>query len=86
MPKFLKEENAKDVPYRALILSSVMVQIFLIMSYYSSSVFVLALEMTSAMTLIPHFFVAAYGLKLILKNDLEANEKNTVKKIGSLPL
>lgn len=86
MPKFLKEENAKGVPYRALILSSVMVQICLIMSYYSSSVFVLALEMTSAMTLIPHFFVAAYGLKLILKNDLEANEKNTVKKICSLPL
>lgn len=74
MPKVLAVENSKGVPRNALILSSIVVQCFLIVSYFSNSAFIMALEMTSAMTLIPYFFVAAYGFKLIMTNDMQAGE------------
>lgn len=74
MPRFLSVENKQKVPRNALILSSFMVQTFLILSYYSNSAFILALELTGAMTLVPYFFVAAYGLKLILTNEIKFDE------------
>lgn len=74
MPHFLSAENQQKVPRNAVILSSFMVQTFLILSYYSSSAFILALELTGAMALIPYFFVAAYGLKLIVTKEIKPDE------------
>jgi arginine:ornithine antiporter/lysine permease len=52
------------VPTAALWLTNSVIQIFLIVTYFAEYAFILALKMTSSMTLIPYLLVAAYGLKL----------------------
>jgi arginine:ornithine antiporter/lysine permease len=64
MPAFLAYENAKKVPAGALWLTNIVIQVFLLISYFADYAFTLALKMTSSMTLIPYLLVAAYGLKL----------------------
>jgi arginine:ornithine antiporter/lysine permease len=64
MPSFLARENANNVPAAALWLTNIVIQTFLLISWFAEYAFTLALKMTSAMTLIPYFLVAAYGLKL----------------------
>jgi arginine:ornithine antiporter/lysine permease len=64
MPSFLARENENKAPAAALWLTNGVIQIFLIVSFFAEYAFTMALKMTSAMTLIPYLFVAAYGLKL----------------------
>ena len=66
MPKFLAWENKKAVPAAALWASSLMIQLFLIISLFSAQAFGLAIKMTGVMTLVPYFFVAAFGAKLAI--------------------
>lgn len=69
VPKWLGRENANRVPVTALWLTNSLVQIFLISTLFAQEAFNLALEMTSAMTLIPYVLVAAYALKLVLTRE-----------------
>ena len=64
MPSFLARQNVKAVPSAALWLTTIMVQIFLVLTLFAQYAFTLALELTSSMTLIPYFLVAAYALQL----------------------
>jgi len=64
MPSFLARENENKAPAAALWLTNAVIQVFLIVSFFAEYAFTMALKMTSAMTLIPYLFVAAYGLKL----------------------
>ena len=64
MPAFLAGENKNKAPSAALWASNIVIQGFLILSPFAEYAFLLALKMTSAMTLVPYFLVAAYGTKL----------------------
>jgi arginine:ornithine antiporter/lysine permease len=64
MPSFLARENIKRVPAGALWLTNIVIQLFLLITYFAEYAFTLALKMTSSMTLVPYLLVAAYGLKL----------------------
>jgi arginine:ornithine antiporter/lysine permease len=64
MPSFLATQNAKGVPVAALWLTNLVIQSFLIITWFAEYAFTLALKMTSAMTLVPYLLVAGYGLKL----------------------
>ena len=64
MPRFLTRENTAKVPVAALWLTNTLVQIFLILTLFTDSAFSLALELTSALCLIPYLLVGAYGVKL----------------------
>ena len=64
MPSFLARENESRVPAASLWLTNGIIQTFLIFSWFAEYAFTMALKMTSAMTLLPYLFVAAYGLKL----------------------
>jgi arginine:ornithine antiporter / lysine permease len=64
MPSFLARENDRQVPIAALWLTNGVIQVFLILTWFAEYAFTLALKMTSSMTLLPYFLVAAYGLKL----------------------
>jgi len=64
MPAFLAGTNANNAPAAALWMTNALIQAFLLVSWFAEYAFHLALKMTSAMTLIPYLFVAAYGLKL----------------------
>jgi arginine:ornithine antiporter / lysine permease len=69
MPAFLKHENENQVPSTALWLTNIIVQIFLIVTLFAQYAFDVALELTSAMTLIPYVLVAGYGLKLAQRGE-----------------
>ena len=64
MPFFLARENRHQVPAAALWLTNIVIQVFLILTWFAEYAFTLALKMTSSMTLLPYLLVAAYGLKL----------------------
>lgn len=64
MPVVFARENARKVPAAALWLTNIVIQVFLLVSWFAEYAFTLALKMTSSMTLIPYLLVAAYGLKL----------------------
>ena len=64
MPAFLARENRNGVPSAALWLTNVVIQLFLLVTWFAESAFFIALKMTSAMTLVPYLLVAAFGCKL----------------------
>jgi arginine:ornithine antiporter / lysine permease len=74
MPSFLARENAKKVPAGALWLTNIVIQLFLLVTYFAEYAFTLALKMTSSMTLIPYLLVAAYGLKLAWTGETYAGD------------
>jgi arginine:ornithine antiporter / lysine permease len=82
MPSFLASVNARQAPAGALCLTNWVIQAFLLITWFAEYTFTLALKMTSAMTPIPYFFVAAYGLKLAyLGETYHASERAPVATI-----
>lgn len=61
MPQLFASENQNKVPAAALWLTNIIVQLFVISTYWSQDAFALMLSLTSVMSLIPYFLVAAYG-------------------------
>ncbi|CAN7409773.1 basic amino acid/polyamine antiporter [Phenylobacterium sp. LjRoot219] len=64
MPAVLSRENAAGAPAAALWLSNLVIQVFLLLSWFAEEGFTMALKMTGAMTLIPYLLVAAYAVRL----------------------
>lgn len=64
MPIALAAENSRGVPSAALWLTNSLIQAFLLVTWFAEYAFLLALKMTSAMTLVPYLLVGAYGFKL----------------------
>jgi arginine:ornithine antiporter/lysine permease len=62
MPRVFATENENKVPAAALWLTNIVVQLFVISTYWSNDAFTLMLNLTSVMSLIPFFLVAAYGV------------------------
>jgi arginine:ornithine antiporter/lysine permease len=79
-PKYFEEVNAAKVPKNALLLTNIVVQVFLIVTMFTEYAFVLALELTSALTLIPYLLVAAYGLKLAYTGETYEQDPGLRKK------
>jgi arginine:ornithine antiporter / lysine permease len=87
MPSFLAQENHHGVPAAALWVTNIVIQTFLIVTYFAEYAFTLALKMTSAMTLIPYLLVAAYGFKLAWTRETygeDPGERNKDAVIGTL--
>ena len=87
MPAFLARENRHGVPEAALWSTNIVIQTFLVVTYFAEYAFTLALKMTSAMTLIPYLLVAAYGLKLSWTRETyeaEPQARNKDVAIGAL--
>jgi len=64
LPRFLQRTNAHDTPVGALLLSTTLVQVLLVLSLFAQNAFAVALDLTSALALIPFFLSAGYALKL----------------------
>jgi arginine:ornithine antiporter / lysine permease len=69
MPRFLARTRGADVPFPALLLSTILVQVMLVVTLFSEDAFNFALDLTSALTLIPFLLAAAYALKLALTRE-----------------
>jgi arginine:ornithine antiporter/lysine permease len=75
LPAFLGRENERKVPYTALWLTNLVIQAFLLVTFFAEYAFNIALKMTSAMTLIPYLLVAAYGAKLAWTGETYAGDR-----------
>jgi arginine:ornithine antiporter / lysine permease len=69
MPRFLARTRGADVPFPALVLSTILVQVMLVVTLFSEDAFNFTLDLTSALTLIPFLLAAAYALKLALTRE-----------------
>lgn len=69
MPVLFARENKNKVPANALWLSNIIVQLLVITTYFSNDAFALMLNLTSAMSLIPYLFVAAYGFMISKRGE-----------------
>jgi len=69
MPGFLARQNRNEAPVAALWMSNLLIQLFLILAPFAESAFTLTLKMTSVMTLVPYFLVAAYGWQLAWRGE-----------------
>jgi arginine:ornithine antiporter / lysine permease len=74
MPAFLTRENPHNAPSAALWLTTLFVQLFLLLTWFTEYAFTLALELTSSLTLIPYLLVAAYALKLAYSRETYEND------------
>ena len=80
-PPFLKKVNSNGSPVNALLLSSSLTQIILIVTYFSDNALNLALDLTSALALLPFFFSAAFALKIAIKKDgYDGIDKGTITR------
>jgi arginine:ornithine antiporter / lysine permease len=64
MPRFLSYQNRNNAPAAALWLTNGLVQIFLIFTLFAKSAYLLLLNMTISMTIVPYLLVAGYAFKL----------------------
>jgi arginine:ornithine antiporter/lysine permease len=64
MPKLFATENRNRVPAAALWLTNIVVQLFVITTYWSRDAFALMLNLTSVMNLIPFLLVALFGFQV----------------------
>src|SRR5262249_15760446 len=69
MPKVFATENTNKVPAAALWLTNIVVQLFVISTYWSRDAFTLMLSMTSVMSLIPFFLVGLCGFVLVRRGE-----------------
>ncbi|NYI08194.1 basic amino acid/polyamine antiporter [Allostreptomyces psammosilenae] len=63
MPRFLSRANAADVPVPALLMTSLLSQAVLLITLLSADAFDFALNLTSALTLIPFFLAAGFSVR-----------------------
>lgn len=69
MPRILTRENRNKTPAAALLLTNLLIQLFLILTYFSEDAFFMVLKLTSSMVLIPYLLVAAYALQLAWRGE-----------------
>ncbi|MFO1422067.1 MAG: basic amino acid/polyamine antiporter [Candidatus Competibacteraceae bacterium] len=69
VPKVFGQENKNQAPSAALWITNILVQVFLIVTLFAQEAFNLALDLTSAKTLIPYVLVAAYAVKLTVTRE-----------------
>ncbi|MFE7663709.1 MULTISPECIES: basic amino acid/polyamine antiporter [Streptomyces] len=66
MPRFLARSSAGDVPVPALMMTTLLSQVVLVITLFSGDAFNFALDLTSALSLIPFLLAAAFALKISL--------------------
>jgi arginine:ornithine antiporter/lysine permease len=64
MPRFLRRSTGADVPLPALVMTTALSQIVLVVTLFSDDAFNFALDLTSALSLIPFLLAAAYAVRL----------------------
>ncbi|WP_297081799.1 basic amino acid/polyamine antiporter [uncultured Demequina sp.] len=65
-PLALARVSGREVPVNALLATSLVTQLFLVVAFFAESAFDFSLELTSALAIIPYLLTAGFGLKLAL--------------------
>ncbi|MER5440619.1 basic amino acid/polyamine antiporter [Streptomyces sp. NPDC002790] len=69
MPRFLRRANPADVPVPALLMTTILTQVVLVVTAFSDDAFNFALDLTSALSLIPYLLAAAFAAKIGMRAD-----------------
>jgi arginine:ornithine antiporter / lysine permease len=69
MPAFLTRKNRAEAPIAALLLSSAMVQLFLVVTLVSEDAFNFLLDLCTSLSLFPYLLAAGYALKLTVTRE-----------------
>ncbi|MET9499238.1 basic amino acid/polyamine antiporter [Streptomyces sp. NPDC006552] len=69
MPRFLRSATAADVPVPALLMTTVLTQVVLVVTAFSDDAFNFALDLTSSLSLIPYLLAAAFAVKIGARAD-----------------
>ncbi|WP_406425216.1 basic amino acid/polyamine antiporter [Streptomyces sp. NBC_01589] len=72
MPRFLGRATAADVPVPALLMTTALSQIVLVVTMFSDDAFNFALDLTSVLSLIPFFLAAAFAVKIAFRPGPES--------------
>jgi arginine:ornithine antiporter/lysine permease len=64
MPRFLRRVNPVGTPIAALVLTTLCVQVFLVVTLTSDDALNFMLDLCTSLALVPYFLVAAYAVKL----------------------
>ncbi len=66
MPQWLTKLNHKKVPTNSLLVSCIALQLFVIIAYFTSSVYLNMIKLATSMVLLLYFFSALFAFKLII--------------------
>lgn len=72
MPRFLARQSDRSVPVNALLLSTALSQVVLVVTYFSEDAFDFALDLTAVTSLVPYLLAAAYAVRLWRADQAEA--------------
>ncbi|GAA2297327.1 basic amino acid/polyamine antiporter [Streptomyces kunmingensis] len=80
MPRFLRRATAADVPVPALLMTTVLTQVVLVVTAFSDDAFNFALDLTSSLSLIPYLLAAAFAVKLGTRTDRRTEGGRTTSR------
>ncbi|MFJ7492629.1 basic amino acid/polyamine antiporter [Streptomyces sp. NPDC097727] len=80
MPRFLSRSNTADVPVPALLMTTFLSQIVLVVTMFSDDAFNFALDLTSALSLIPFFLAAAFAVKIAFRPGREGTVGDSTRR------
>lgn len=80
MPRFLKRMNKSGTPIAALIMTSTMIQIFLLITLTSDDALNFMLDLCTSLSLIPYLLAASFALKMTAQRDTYENDAAARKR------
>lgn len=84
MPRFLRKATSEDVPVPALLMTTSLSQVVLVVTMFSDDAFNFALDLTSALSLIPFLLAAGFAVKIALgagNEDAKVAGQSTRKEL-----
>lgn len=66
MPEFMAKMNKHQVPHHALLVSCITLQVFVLVAYFTNSVYLIMIQLATSLILIPYFLSALFAFKLII--------------------
>ncbi len=75
-PKFFARENERGVPVTSVLLTTVVIQVFLIIIYFNASSYQICYSLSTSMIMFPYFLSGLYCLKATVKGETLDNESS----------
>lgn len=73
LPRFLARQNRAGAPIRALVLSTLFVQLLIVVVLFADDALNFMLDLCTSLALIPYLLAAAYALKITVTKDTYAD-------------
>jgi arginine:ornithine antiporter/lysine permease len=66
MPRFLSKINSKNVPANAALMSSIVLQFFMVCAYFTQAIYLNMIMVATSLVLVPYLLAAMFSVKLII--------------------